>query len=266
MAIGILAMVSSFAGVIFKVSIDSQRTGLANAKIMRKLRAITDQLNSDFKGIRRDAPMAIQFRRDGGTRRDSIAFFANGDFQSVRQYWYEKSDGNPALRTVVGNVASIYYGQASGPTDPNILARKQKILTSDTSLMNEPLLSDADEFLIDSLAVWRVGLDDVSFPDWVASLFVDPHSEAGLPLYMTEDVADFMIQVWDPLSATLWFPHDVDGIFGFFYNIPGGLVIDDWSDESASWPRALKFTFTLYDSKGIIKDGRTFTHIVYLGD
>ncbi|TFG48663.1 MAG: type II secretion system protein [Candidatus Brocadiia bacterium] len=28
--------------------------------------------------------------------------------------------------------------------------------------------------------------------------------------------------------------------------------------------RALKFTFTLYDSKGIIKEGRTFTHIVYL--
>jgi hypothetical protein len=30
--------------------------------------------------------------------------------------------------------------------------------------------------------------------------------------------------------------------------------------------RALKFTFTLYDSKGVIKNGKTFTHIVYLGD
>ena len=28
--------------------------------------------------------------------------------------------------------------------------------------------------------------------------------------------------------------------------------------------RALKFTFTLYDSRGLIKKGRTFTHIVYL--
>ena len=28
--------------------------------------------------------------------------------------------------------------------------------------------------------------------------------------------------------------------------------------------RALKFTFTLYDSRGIFKDGKTFTHIVYL--
>jgi hypothetical protein len=28
--------------------------------------------------------------------------------------------------------------------------------------------------------------------------------------------------------------------------------------------RALKFTFTLYDSKGILQNGRTFTHIVFL--
>jgi len=31
-------------------------------------------------------------------------------------------------------------------------------------------------------------------------------------------------------------------------------------------PQALKFTFRIYDSKGIIKDGRTFTYIVYLGN
>jgi hypothetical protein len=29
---------------------------------------------------------------------------------------------------------------------------------------------------------------------------------------------------------------------------------------------ALKFTFTLYDSNGVFKDGKTFTHIVYLND
>jgi hypothetical protein len=28
--------------------------------------------------------------------------------------------------------------------------------------------------------------------------------------------------------------------------------------------RSLKFTFTLYDSRGLIRHGRTFTHIVYL--
>ena len=277
-AIAILVLVTSFAGAVFRVSIGSHRTGLANAEIMQKLRAITDQFNRDFKGIRRDAPMAIQFRRDGDTRRDSIVFFANGDFQSIRQYWYSGSSG-PALRTVVGNVASIYYGQASDEpgSDPNILARKQKILTSDSSLIDTPALGDPNEFLIDSLAVWRVGLDDANFVDWVvASPLVDPHFEEYLPLYMTDGVANFMIQVaeWDQADGTfIWLPvnedFDDNDIFGFFYNVPGSLVIDDWSDWSdwsASWPRAIRFTFTLYDSRGIIENGRTFTHIVYLGD
>lgn len=280
-AIAILVLVTSFAGAVFRVSIDSHRTGLANAEIMQRLRAITDQFNRDFKGIRRDAPMAIQFRRDNGTRRDSIVFFANGDFQSIRQYWYQ-TKGDRRLRTVVGNVASIYYGQASGP-DPNILARKQKILTSDTTLIDSPLLDDPNEFLIESLAVWRVGLD-ANFANWVANPRVDLYSylEEDLPLYMTDGVADFMIQlpVWDPDSGTIiWFPRDIDfsaPFFGYFYNLASGVGLADWSDESANWPRAIKFTFTLYDSRGIIREydpetgvmrpGRTFTHIVYLGD
>ena len=281
-AIAILVLVTSFAGAVFRISIGSHRTGLANAEIMQRLRAITDQFNRDFKGIRRDAPMAIQFRRDGDTRRDSIVFFANGDFQSIRQYWYSGSSG-PALRTVVGNVASIYYGQASDEpgSDPNILARKQKILTSDTSLTDSPLLSDPNEFLKESLAVWRVGLD-ANFANWVANPRVDFYSylEEDLPLYMTDGVANFMIQVaeWDG-ETFIWFPdnsHFTDDIFGFFYNAPITNVPVSWSDESASWPKAVKFTFTLYDSRGIIREcdpetgvmrqGRTFTHIVYLGD
>jgi len=276
-AVAILALIASFAGVVFSVSIGSHRTALANAEIMQKLRAITDQLNRDFKGIRQDAPMAIQFRRVDGTRRDSIVFFANGDFQSVRQYEYERSDKTRAFRTVSGNVASIYYGQANN--DPNILTRKQKILTSDTSLIGLQTLVDPNEFLKESLGVWRVGLDDNSFVHWLASPHVDLSLEEHLPLYMTEGVGNFTIQFaeWNQATPTfIWFPDnlgfnppwdtDGNGMFGFFYNVPGGVVLDDWHDESANWPEALRFTFTLYDSRGIITEGRTFTHIVYLGD
>ena len=39
-----------------------------------------------------------------------------------------------------------------------------------------------------------------------------------------------------------------------------------WTPDISDWPKALKFTFTLYDSKGILKGGRTFTHIVYIGN
>ena len=145
-AIALLVMVLFFSSLIFKVSIDSHRISSANAETMQKLRAITDQLNADFKGFIRDAPMAIRFVRDAdGVRYDSIAFLSNGDFQSIRQYWYTKSGGGLALKTVFGNVASIYYGQANN--DPNILARKQKILTSDEYLISFPLLGDPNEFI-----------------------------------------------------------------------------------------------------------------------
>jgi hypothetical protein len=32
------------------------------------------------------------------------------------------------------------------------------------------------------------------------------------------------------------------------------------------YPDSIKFTFTLYDSKGILKTGRRFEHIVYIGN
>jgi len=265
-AIAILAMMSGFAGVIFSVSVDSHRTALANAEIMHKLRAITDQLNRDFAGIRKDAPMAIQFRFDSA-RRDSIAFFATGDFQSIRQYWRNDSDGL-AQRTVRGNIASIYYGLASEPN--NILARKQKIFTSDPCLTDWPLMADADEFLRDSLAVWRVNVNDISFANWIAPPFINLDDlERDLPLYMIDGIDDFMIQIGiveiiDSKTIIKWLPESVDDVFGFFYNIPTGIEPNNWSDESLNWPKALKFTFTLYDSKGIVKEGRTFTHIVYI--
>jgi len=53
-AMGILVIILSFAGIIFRVSINSHRTAAANAEIMQKLRAITSQLNADFKGLNKD--------------------------------------------------------------------------------------------------------------------------------------------------------------------------------------------------------------------
>lgn len=112
-AIGILAMVMSFASVIFRVSIDSYRTAMANAEIMRKLRAITDQLNADFQGLRKEGeifaawvavpgPGADPCDPNSYERFDRIMFFADGDFQSYRV--------NPATGNVIrGNVARVCY-------------------------------------------------------------------------------------------------------------------------------------------------------------
>jgi hypothetical protein len=78
-------------------------------------------------------------------------------------------------------------------------------------------------------------------------------------MYMAKGVDDFTIQYVGsekkpPVNKKFneWRPTNSDVLLG------------GWSTEL--YPIAFKFTFTLYDSKAIIKQGRTFTHIVYLGD
>lgn len=58
------------------------------------------------------------------------------------------------------------------------------------------------------------------------------------------------------------------GVDNFTIEWLGGPGSMNWvrSTSGSVSTRAFKFTFTLYDSHGVIKNGRTFTHIVYLGD
>ena len=63
-AVALLALVLAFSGIIFKVSIESYRTAAANTEIMQKLRVITDQLNADFRGLQKDAPLMVWFQQD----------------------------------------------------------------------------------------------------------------------------------------------------------------------------------------------------------
>jgi prepilin-type N-terminal cleavage/methylation domain-containing protein len=252
-AIAILVMVISFAGVIFKVSINTYRTAAANTEIMQKLRAITDQLNADFKGVRRSFPGKVRHDLIGGLiRSDSIAFLANGDFQSTGQY---------AGRTIVGNVASIFYGladpQIARPQD-KILVRRQKILTSDLSLPfldpNNPLGVD-EEYCTWSLSEWEVLPPAPNI--WLLKPVIDSNDPRDLVMYMARGVDDFAIQFaqWDPgVGNYTWWP-DNQILLSLGPQPPQTVTAN-----------AIKFTFTLYDSKGIIKNGRTFTHIVYLGD
>ncbi len=348
--IALLTMVISFTSVIFNVSIDAHRTSAASAEIMQKFRAITDQLNRDFRSLQKDAPLLIWFRNDANfidnNRFDQIMFFAAGDFQSIQLYNFATGAPDPVAGTspLVGNVARIHYAQAQCkdprdgfsrckpedlPKERRILARRRHILTADTRLVPWPDFSDfvtsfqgltpegglknevyehdrlslaqwktmpIDNYspIINKISVGGVGFD---FPPWVDK--GDPNTFHKL---MCEGVGSFAIQwaYWynDPvptLSKFRWFPsEDPDGdnnpidshftlmgdAFGVCFNIqdPNNIagVLSPWHfpqgalNESGTfadfYPRALKFTFTLYDSKGIIKNGREFTHIVYLGD
>ncbi len=330
-AVALLAIIFLFAGVIFKVSINSYRTSVANAEIIQKLRAITDQLNSDFEGIRTDAPLLIWFYEDNNptdpNRYDQIMFFADGDFQSTQLYDYGKAPVVPSVPPItgpeypiIGNVARIFYGQAQ--PDANLLARRQHILTADLNLDQWPLanLSDFNDVPDENKKNERYEHDSNSLTKWKiiqgsdydtqiipACFNFRPYIDMGEPntfhKLMCEGVGSFAIQwaYWDSVDGKFyWYPsNDPDGDtstsdshfslicpvcdkrFGVYFNVPAPQIstlhwfpVDDAQVQYRSssnfpagfYPKALKFTFTLYDSKGVFKAGRKFTHIVYLGE
>lgn len=248
-AVGILAIILSFAGVIFNASIDTHRTAIANAEIMRKLRAITDQLDADFRGTIQTYPGRIDVETAADINADRIAFLATGDFQSTGQY---------AGMTAAGFVASIFYGQAADADplmDPNtdpftgipkekILTRIQTILTADSSLPDTDS-NPRGEYCKLSLAQWQAIPPFADMNEWSARVPLDPVEEKDLVMYMAKGVDNFTIERFAGIDST--------GKINWLHG-----------ETNKISTKALKFTFTLFDSKGIIKQGRTFTHIVYL--
>ena len=105
-ATALLAMLIAISGMVFSTAVKAHRTANAAAEVAAKLFALTDQLNRDFQGLRKDMPAAIWFEYDSNTgkRYDQIQFFADGTFSSSRQW------GGASLE---GNTARVYYGHAN---------------------------------------------------------------------------------------------------------------------------------------------------------
>ncbi len=267
-AVGLLAAVLAASTMIFHYAIEAQRTAMATAEIMRTMRAITDQLNMDFAGLRTsDAPMIIKFRGDpnDANKADSVVFFAAGDFQ----------DSNGMVR---GNVARIYYGQAKLP-DPNSIdpkIRKQKILARKQVILepNLPPTARTNEYDPNSLSqlVNRYLASDPNIPanhnivdanGWIARPDVNSANAGSISMYLAKGVDNFSIMycnksdIGSPSGIINWQrPSSGQKIFFGFY---GYLTY-----PFKQYPDMIKFTFTLYDSKKILKTGRTFEYIVYI--
>jgi prepilin-type N-terminal cleavage/methylation domain-containing protein len=337
-AISILAVALSIAGVIFRVSIESHRAASANAEVMQKLRAITDQLDADLTGLRKDgeifivwaaarrklsAPLPNPNDPNAFERFDRIMFFADGDFQSYR--------ASPLVR---GNLARVCYTLAKKgslkvhqqPPEKRILARTQHILIADLppfdpngfgdqqwydwnnlyeydkifldAWKNIPLKDKIEMLSVIGDVAVRVSTPGGTFTSKVKEEFrganVNPKNPNSIHMLLCQGVGEFKVQSWyddqrrwipevnpdgdrdlddsdflllgndlDPNDVpVLWYPYGAVSIRNI--NYPAQAMDEDHFYSIPGLGRALKFTFTLYDSKGIIKTGRTFTHIVYL--
>ena len=260
-AMGILALILSFAGVIFRAGTGAQRMAMANAEIMEKLRVITSQLDTDFKGMIGQyggwsATRTITWTNDTGdsvtTNWDGLGFLANGDFQSTRQYGGD---------TIVGNVASIFYGppdpnsyKVPGTTDDIVLPapRDRILLRRQTILAPEAPGADSrsdGEYYCASLEQWRNEWED-NRNGWYRQSIIDPANIAEqMPMLLAKGVDNFTVEFIEHGTSlgTAAIP--------WVHELPG----QEFS------PVAFKVTFTLYDSKGVLAKGRTFTHIVLVG-
>jgi len=91
LGISLLTVLLVVSGVVFQMAVKSYRTAAATGEVARKLRAVTNQLNTDFRGLRKDGQIFIAWVAEpdpedpgfaGYKRFDQITFFADGNFNS----------------------------------------------------------------------------------------------------------------------------------------------------------------------------------------
>jgi type II secretory pathway pseudopilin PulG len=260
-AVGVFALMLSFVGVLFNANIEAHRTASANAEIMQNLRAITDQLDKDFSEICKDGYLLLRSGVSSGVsgafHADRLYYFCTGDFQS----WFDSN--------VRSNIARVYFGHDTiSLGDVNIPASQWR-LARDVMLLTPGIPKEDDSYGSDfSFADFK---DDESFVLGDAGNLFNPVLDS-IPIDMEQDVNDARRLMCENVGEVLieWTDGSEDpcnpGTISWVLEDPNSTNID-WRPTGVElWPRALKFTFMLYDSKGIIKGGRQFTHIVYLDD
>jgi type II secretory pathway pseudopilin PulG len=246
-AMGLLVAVLSASTMVFHYSIEAQRTAMATSEIMHSLRAITDQLNADFASLRNDGYLVLRSTNDAN---DAVYFFSTGDFLS-----WQDSDRR-------SNTARMYFGPAK--IDPNNLVLDIKLLTPS----NIKGLDYNDANFTACQTDIRANFEDpnkvlsADRPD--VNMAVSPDDARKL---LAQNVGSIRIEWTDgsaPSGRIQWFGQALLKVAPF--ETPGPPYRAVWTPRNPTeWPKALKFTFTLYDSRKILKTGRTFEHIVYIG-
>ena len=266
-AIGVMAMVIVFAGTVFKASITSYRVATSQAEVMQKFRAITDQLNNDFQGLRKDGYLMLysttilQAEYAGAApnnfRSDRLYFFSTGDFQS----WYNS--------TVRSNIARIYLGHDRTSLTYTVNYWR---LVQDINLLTPGMSGgDYNDVNFAWCQVHPTEITNNANAMFLYPPYINTADSNTLSRLLCENAGQFKIgwadgaSTLDASGAIVWFGFGNSKGTGIEF-VGGNYYEAIWQPSTPAdlWPQALKFTFTLYDSHG--RNGQTFTHIVYLGD
>ena len=259
-AVGLLAVVLAAAGMVFNYSIDAQRMASATADIMRTLRAITGQINIDFEGLRTDGYLVLRSESDGNNF-DALYFFSTGDFQS----WHDSDRRSNIARIFLGHDRTTFTSrglQGNLARDAHLLTPGYRGLDYNDANFAACQVDIKNELKEDPNLVLSTDRPDTnSTPDAnnVRSLFAQ--NVGSLKIEWTTDKSS-----WIEPNQIEWFGRDNRNGGAFENPTADPYYLAYWSPlNQPEWPKALKFTFTLYDSKGILKGGRRFEHIVYIG-
>lgn len=266
-AMGLLAAMIAGSGVIFRTAVKAQRTANATAEISRKLAAIRSQLNADFKGLRKDGEIFIVWIPgtdisgnglvDRFERLDRIMFFANGDFQTYRQWPVEPASapGTVNWQILHGNVARICYifakdsdGNRAQSQEPakRILARTQHIYTSapvwytDTAnpipVPPPPYSTFPDPANFSKLANDHYEYDKLTIDQWLNIPWSGvPSLKFDLLTKITEIPFDGQPVVAEPFKGVTVDPSESDTVHMLFCEGVGEFAIQGWSDALQRW-------------------------------
>lgn len=165
-AMALLMILVAISGVVFRVAVNAYRTAVATSEILRKYRAIVDQLDADFSGLRKDGEIFIAWvpgidRTDDGVdiveefnRFDRILFFSTGSTNfDTYNLWPELpwvgATINDVQKVVIRNTtARICYMLAKDGQDrpaeaqdprKRVLARSQHVYTSQHICQTNPV-------------------------------------------------------------------------------------------------------------------------------
>lgn len=272
-AIALLAIAISICGGVFGMAIKSHRQAVAIAEITRNFRAITDQINRDFAGLVKDGFLAIrneeididiseESEQAGQSqipvRIDNLFYFSTGDFQSLLD-----TDNK-------SNISLIYLGYPKTVMDSNDQYCSEWNLVRNNILMLPDETSTGEDYVDYSLADY---INNPIMFDLDDNLKTGPEPDFSDPLdmwqYFSSGIGNYKIQ-WsdatiDGNDVIEWY--DMNNDAGKSFETLGPPYLAEWTPNNTSeWPEALKFTMTLYDSKGVLPQGKTFTHIVYIGE